>query len=298
MTETIDAGWPNPNRNSFKVPFEMARRSLAEERGADLRYAEFMGADEEFAALRAGEIDVGFATAPQVVRLVEEGVDLRLAVGFLQGQTFRLLARAEVDGPADLAGRRVSYQPGGGISEQALRYTAAEADLVPGEDFELVEILPIPEIRTALVEGRIDAAPLGVDTALHVIREESEPFHVIGDEALRARPPEYVVGWVTTGSILADREPLVAAYRDAMVRGYERAYGTDVEELARIARSMKYLGDLHLDDLAESLRIYVDSDVWPRDGTVPAATWERTVERLGEIGLIDGDIPPALPAPV
>jgi ABC-type nitrate/sulfonate/bicarbonate transport system substrate-binding protein len=234
MALIIKAAWPNPQRNSFKIPFEMAARQLQRDKDATLEYTPFMGAQKEFQALLEGEVDVAFATAPQMVSLSNSEANVRLVLGYLQRQPFRLVTRSNIQTIKDLKGKTVSVQLGAGISEQTVRFTMGAAGLTEGEDYNLVPIIPIPDIFNALVSGTIDGGPLGLDSAYHFMEQYPSDFHILGGSELGQLPEMVVVGWITTEQILRDRPEAVELFISYLGAAYDEAYSSDVSTLAQI----------------------------------------------------------------
>ena len=121
--------------------------------------ARFVPADDEAdvaAALAAGDADLAVVSTEQALILAEDGVPVRIILLLTSSKTEDVILAAEgVEEPADLAGRRIAYQPGGD-GELVLRDALAEAGLTMAD----VEAVPVDGIDPGmpLVRGDVDAA--------------------------------------------------------------------------------------------------------------------------------------------
>ncbi len=146
--------------------------------------ARFVPADDEAdvaAALAAGDADLAVVSTEQALTLAEDGVPIRIILLLTASKTEDVILAAEgVEGPADLAGRRIAYQPGGD-GELVLRDALAEAGLTMDD----VEAIPVDGVDPGmpLVRGDVDAAvvtgpqarlALAVDPDLALVRAAGE----------------------------------------------------------------------------------------------------------------------------
>ncbi len=146
--------------------------------------ARFVPADDEAdvaAALAAGDADLAVVSTEQALTLAEDGVPIRIILLLTASKTEDVILAAEgVEGPADLAGRRIAYQPGGD-GELVLRDALAEAGLTMDD----VEAIPVDGVDPGmpLVRGDVDAAvvtgpqarlALAVDPDLVLVRAAGE----------------------------------------------------------------------------------------------------------------------------
>lgn len=291
MEFIIRAAWPNPQRNTFKVPFEMAARQLRQNEDVTLQYTAFIGAEEELRALLKADVDVAFATAPQIVSLAKSGANIKLVLGYLERQPFRLVTKSSIRAIEDLRGKTLSVQPGGGISEQALKFTVSAAKLEEGRDYKLVSIIPIPDISNALASGTIDGGPLGIDSAYHLMEQHPKKFHILGGEVLETLPRMFVVGWITTKEILEIRPKAVEFFVSHLRQAYNDAYRSDISTMARISKEMTYLEDYSLKTLKMSIKDYVGFQIWPKSGVVNEETWNTTISELRKMRILEEGIP-------
>ncbi|MBN1242407.1 MAG: ABC transporter substrate-binding protein [Spirochaetales bacterium] len=116
--------------------------------------------DVMVAKLLAGDLDVAVLPPNLAVNLFNSGMDFRLGavVGF--GMNSVVSADPSVSSIRDLTGRTVQVAGQGATPEFVLRTLLAKEGLVPGTDLTLAFSMPVPEIASSLVAGRIPLAVL------------------------------------------------------------------------------------------------------------------------------------------
>lgn len=131
--------------------------------------------------LRSGEADLAVVSTEQALMLAEEGIPVRIILLLTSSKTEDVILAAEgIEAPADLAGRRVAYQPGGD-GELVLRDALAEAGLTMDD----IEAVPADGVDPGmpLVRGDVDAAVVtgpqarlaqGVEPGLVLVRAAGE----------------------------------------------------------------------------------------------------------------------------
>lgn len=165
------------------APFFVAyEKGYFAEQGLEVELEGFRGGPAMMTPLSTGQLDVGRgATAAAFFNAIQQKLDLKMVAGgpISQGQAQSdmpllvrqdLVANGQVTNVADLAGHKIALNVRGATAE----YLVAQA-LAPGgltiADVEIV-ILPIPEIKTALDNAAIDAAPIAYPLAGQFLQEQ------------------------------------------------------------------------------------------------------------------------------
>lgn len=135
-------------------PLHLAR-SLGDYDGLNLRLADFLSNTESLRAFRNGNVEVAALTLDEVMLLNSEGHDVKiiLVMDYSQGGD-AIVGRPDIDGLADLKGRRVGVE-----STAAGAYLLARALEFAGLDTSDVEIVNLgaEAQEQAYRNGRVDA---------------------------------------------------------------------------------------------------------------------------------------------
>lgn len=181
---TINVGYiPITGFAPFFVASELG---YFEDEGLDINFELFRSGDPMIAPLAQGQLDVGGGeTGPALFNAIDQDFDVRV-VGSLASQReghggvpllvrTDLLESGEVSSVADLAGRKVAINIGGGMAEYLLAEALGQAGLTV-DDVELI-FIPFPEIPQALANASVDAGVLPHPLAGSALRpgEDSGP---------------------------------------------------------------------------------------------------------------------------
>jgi NitT/TauT family transport system substrate-binding protein len=109
-------------------------------------------------ALATGGLDVVVGAAAPAVLAAAEGQDLRFVAGLVNQYPYRLMVAPEVQGLADLRGKRLGIGRSGSASETATRLALRLLRLEPGTDVTLLQIGSPAERLAALENGAIQGA--------------------------------------------------------------------------------------------------------------------------------------------
>lgn len=183
-------------------PYMVAKeKGYFEKRGLDVELQSFSSGTQMIAPLATGDLDVGGGSVgPAYFNGLVRGLDVRIvAAAASQPKGFgatpilvrnELAESGEVDGPADLAGRRVGINVPQAVAEYLLAAYLAKADLTV-EDVELVT-LPFPEMPQALANAAVDAALLPHPLAARALRS-GEAMVLVGGDDIVDNPQNGVV---------------------------------------------------------------------------------------------------------
>lgn len=190
--------------------------------------ARFLPADDDTDvadALRRGDADLAVVSTEQALALAEAGIPVRIILLLTSSKTEDVILAAEGIGEAaDLAGRRVAYQPGGD-GELVLRDALAEVGL----SMDDVEGVPVDGVDPGmpLVRGDVDAAVL--------TGPQARLATAVAPELARVRAAGERPGLVSR--VLVARADAVAERPGqmlAVVRAWQDVYRLDRDEPERI----------------------------------------------------------------
>ena len=107
-------------------------------------------------AILAGEIGFSFMDGNNEVQANLKGGNLALVVGATNRMVFSLMAKPEFKRIADLRGKKIGITRAGSSTHTAALYALGSAGLKSG-DYQVLPLLEVPNIFTALAAGQIDA---------------------------------------------------------------------------------------------------------------------------------------------
>jgi NitT/TauT family transport system substrate-binding protein len=114
-------------------------------------------------AILAGEIAFSFMDGSNATQANLKGANLALVAGATNRQVFSLMAKAEFKRIADLKGKKIGITRVGSSTHTSALYALGSAGLKTA-DYQLLPLLEVPNIFTALAAGQIDAGIMSPPT--------------------------------------------------------------------------------------------------------------------------------------
>jgi len=114
-------------------------------------------------AILAGEIGFSFMDGNNEVQANLKGANIALVVGATNRMVFSLMAKPEFKRIADLRGKKIGITRAGSSTHTSALYALGSAGLKPG-DYQVLPLLEVPNIFTALAAGQIDAGVVSPPT--------------------------------------------------------------------------------------------------------------------------------------
>lgn len=166
-------------------------------------------------AILAGEIGFSFMDGNNEVQANLKGANLALVVGATNRMVFSLMAKPEIKKIADLKGKKIGITRAGSSTHTSALYALGQAGLKSG-DYQILPLLEVPNIFTALAAGQIDAGVVSPPTNSRAKKAGFVELMNIAKEG-----PEYVsVAIGTSRSYLAANEDvtrrLIRAYAEGI----------------------------------------------------------------------------------
>ncbi|GAB3347400.1 ABC transporter substrate-binding protein [Modestobacter lapidis] len=191
-----------------------AEHGLFADEGLEVELTPTAGGAQAIPALVAGEFDIAYGNYTSAFLAAQQGLPLRLVAGNdVGGDDHSLLVagNSPLQGPADLAGRRIAVNNLLNIGTVAINTLLEEAGVDPSS-VTYVE-LPYPDMQAALERGDVDAI------------WQVEPFQASalagGNRIVLpmfAGPTEGmpVAGWITTEQFVQENPEAVEAFQRAL----------------------------------------------------------------------------------
>jgi NitT/TauT family transport system substrate-binding protein len=165
----------------------------------------------------AGELAMSFMDGLNTVQANLKGANLALVVGATNRMVFSLMAKPEFKRIADLRGKKIGITRAGSSTHTAALYALGSAGLKSG-DYQVLPLLEVPNIFTALSAGQIDAGIVSPPTNSRAKKANFVELMNIGRDG-----PEYVsVALGSSRSYIKSNEDtikrVVRAYVEALYR--------------------------------------------------------------------------------
>ena len=213
--------------------FVAQQEGLFKKNGLDVELIHIPSSSRGIQAILAGEIAFSFMDGLNTVQANLKGAGLALVVGATNRQVFSLMARPEIKKTSDLKGKKIGITRIGSSTHTSALYALNQAGLKPG-DYQILPLVEVPNILTALIAGQIDAGVVSPPTNS---RARKAGFNELTN--LAKDGPEYVsVGIGTSRSYIKANEEIVRR----VVRSYaEAVYVFKTNKEAALRTIQKYL---------------------------------------------------------
>lgn len=213
--------------------FIAQQEGLFKKNGLDAELIHIPSSSRGIQAILAGEIAFSFMDGQNSVQANLKGANLALVVGATNRQVFSLMARPEIKKTSDLKGKKIGITRIGSSTHTSALYALNQAGLKPG-DYQILPLVEVPNILTALMAGQIDGGVVSPPTNS---RARKAGFNELTN--LAKDGPEYVsVGVGTSRAYIKANEDIVRR----VVRSYaEAVYVFKTNKSAALRMMQKYL---------------------------------------------------------
>lgn len=142
----------------------MARQEgLFKKNGLEVELIHIPSSSRAIQAILAGEIAISFMDGSNAAQANLKGANLALIAGATNRQVFSLMAKQEIKRISDLRGKKIGITRIGSSTHTSALYALGSAGLKPA-DVQLLPLVEVPNIFTALAAGQIDAGVVSPPT--------------------------------------------------------------------------------------------------------------------------------------
>jgi NitT/TauT family transport system substrate-binding protein len=135
----------------------MARQEgLFKKNGLDVELLHIPSSSRAIQAILAGEIAISFMDGSNAAQANLKGANLALIAGATNRMVFSLMAKPEIKSVSDLRGKKIGITRIGSSTHTSALYALSQAGLKPS-DYQILPLVEVPNIFTALAAGQIDA---------------------------------------------------------------------------------------------------------------------------------------------
>lgn len=187
---------------------------LFKKNGLDVELIHIPSSSRGIQAILAGEIAFSYMDGSNEAQANLKGANLAFVAGATNHMVFSLMAKPEIKRISDLRGKKIGITRIGSSTHTAALYALSQGGLKP-VDYQILPLMEVPNILTALIAGQIDAGVVSPPTNSRARKAGFNELMNIAKEG-----PEYVsVAIGTTRAYIKANEDTVRR----VVRSYAEA---------------------------------------------------------------------------
>jgi NitT/TauT family transport system substrate-binding protein len=184
--------------------FMAKQEGLFKKNGLDVQLIHIPSSSRAIQTILAGEIAISFMDGSNTAQANLKGANLALIAGATNRMVFSLMAKPEIKSVSDLRGKKIGITRVGSSTHTSALYALGQAGLRPS-DYQILPLVEVPNILTALIAGQIDAGIVSPPTNSRARKAGFKELVNLAKEG-----PEYVsVGVGTSRAYLRTNEDIV-----------------------------------------------------------------------------------------
>lgn len=184
--------------------FMAQQEGLFKKNGLDVELVHIPSSSRGIQTILAGEIAFSFMDGANEVQADIKGANIALVAGATNRQVFSLMARPEIKKIGDLRGKKIGITRIGSSTHTSALFALGTAGLKPS-DYQILPLMEVPNILTALMAGQVDAGVVSPPTNSRARKAGLNELMNLAKEG-----PEYVsVGVGTSRSYINANEDIV-----------------------------------------------------------------------------------------
>lgn len=143
--------------------FMAQQEGLFKKNGLDVELLHIASSSRGIQAILAGEIAFSYMDGSNLAQANLKGANIALVAGATNRQVFSLMAKPENKKITDLRGKKIGITRIGSSTHTSALFALNSAGLKPG-DYQILPLLEVPNILTALQAGQVDAGVVSPPT--------------------------------------------------------------------------------------------------------------------------------------
>ena len=233
--------------------FMAQREGLFKKNGLEVELIHIPSSSRAIQAILAGEIAISFMDGSNAVQANLKGANLALVAGATNRMVFSLMAKPEFKSVSDLRGKKIGITRVGSSTHTSALYVLNQAGLRPS-DYQILPLVEVPNIFTALAAGQIDAGVVSPPTNS---RARKAGFRELAN--LAKDGPEYVsVAVGTSRNYVSANEDIVRRVVRSYAEGVQIFKNNKAAALKMIQNQLK-VKDLDIqEDTYNQFRQYLE----------------------------------------
>ena len=218
-------------------------------------------------ALLSGSVDI-VNPGTELIEAGLGGARVAFIIGILNRAVLSIYSKPEFKQLSDLKGKVLGVTLPGSTTDMAARMLLQQAGMVPGKDIQITHLQGMPDLITALSQGRIDA---GIISAPTTLRAKQAGMKELVDIAARNIPMIHA-GLATTRDYIKSNPDKVRRYAQAYIEANKIAR-TDAETTKQVIG--KWTKTENKEDLDETYNTYVKA--WEQAPYVSSAAMQAVL---------------------
>ena len=233
--------------------FMAKQEGLFKTHGLDVELIHIPSSSRGIQAILAGEIAFSFMDGSNFAQANLKGANLALVAGATNRQVFSLMARSEFKRITDLKGKKIGITRIGSSTHTSALYALGSAGLKTN-DYQLLPLLEVPNIFTALSAGQIDAGVMSPPTNARAKKAGFVELMNVAKEG-----PEFVsVAIGTSRAYIKANEDVVRRVVRAYAEGVQIFKNNKPAALRMIANQLKVKDTEIQEDTYTQFRDYLE----------------------------------------
>ncbi len=218
-------------------------------------------------ALLSGSVDI-VNPATELIEAGLGGAKVAFIIGILNRAVLSVYSKPEFKQLTDLKGKVLGVTLPGSTTDLAARMLLQQAGMVPGKDIQITHLQGMPDMITALSQGRIDAAIISAPTTL---KAKQAGMKELVDITARNIPMIHA-GLATTRDFIKSNPDKLRRYVQAYIEANKIAR-TDAETTKQVIG--KWTKTENKEDLDETYNTYIKA--WEQAPYVSAAAMQAVL---------------------
>jgi NitT/TauT family transport system substrate-binding protein len=233
--------------------FMAQQEGLFKKNGIQVELIHIPSSSRGIQAILAGEIAFSFMDGVNAAQANLKGANLVLVAGATNRQVFSLMGKPEYKRIADLKGKKIGITRVGSSTHTSALFALASAGLRTN-DYQLLPLLEVPNIYTALAAGQIDAGIMSPPTNASAKRAGFVELMNVAKEG-----PEFVsVAVGTSRSYIKSNEENVRRVVRAYAEGVQLFKSNKPAAIRMIQKQLKVTDPEIQEDTYSQFREYLE----------------------------------------
>jgi ABC-type nitrate/sulfonate/bicarbonate transport system substrate-binding protein len=259
------------------------KQGFFDRQGLDAQLVLVSGADKSTMALVGGSVYVGSGSIDATIGAAEQGADLLVTGGVINGLTHMLMGGKKFKSYEDLRGANIGSSGITSGTAFVLRRMMASKGLQYPKDYNLVNVGPSAQSYLALTANRVDAAliavPLSSDAA-------ELGYNIIGRAADII--PHYQLTEISTRRSWAEKNrPVMVRFMKAMVLAMRWLYDNKEPAIDFLAKEMR----LKPEHARKGWEYYTEHKIWNPNAEANLEGVRTVIQIMGDRGLLKAPLP-------
>lgn len=144
---------------------------LFKKNGVEAELVHIASTSRAIQTMLAGKIVFTYMDGRNSVQAGMKGIDVVILAGVANRLVFSFMSRPEIKTFAELRGKRIGITRLGSSTHSVTLWTMSKMGLKP-EEYQLLQLVDVPNILTAMMAGQIDAGALSPPTNFRAARPD------------------------------------------------------------------------------------------------------------------------------